>query len=211
PRSNVVSQHSVQPATSPYQVMAGTVISAALITGINSDLPGVVLASVTEPVYDTKLGRHLLIPQGTRLIGEYDSKVAFGQRRVLLVWDRLIFPGASSLTLDRLPAVDTAGNAGLEDGVDRHWRQLLAGAALSTLIGIAGEVAAPERDSNQVIVSARQSAQESINHVGQELTRRNLNVQPTLTIRPGFPVRVIVSRDLVLRPYQPLFIECSAP
>jgi type IV secretion system protein VirB10 len=210
PRSNVVSQHSVQPASSPYQVMAGTVISAALITGINSDLPGVVLASVTEPVYDTKLGRHLLIPQGTRLIGEYDSKVAFGQRRVLLVWDRLIFPDASSLTLDRLPAVDIAGNSGLEDGVDQHWRQLLAGAALSTMIGVAAELAAPDRGSNQVVVSARQSAQESINQVGQELTRRNLNVKPTLTIRPGFPVRVIVSKDFILRPYQPLFVNRSA-
>lgn len=207
----VVSQQTIQLAVSPYQVMAGTVIPAALITAINSDLPGVVLASVTEPVYDTKLGRHLLIPQGTRLIGEYDSQVAFGQRRVMLIWTRLIFPDASSLTLDRLPAVDTAGSAGLEDGVDRHWRQLLAGAALSTLIGVAAELAAPERDSNQVIVSARQSAQESINQVGQELTRRNLNVQPTLTIRPGFPVRVIVSRDLVLRPYQPLFISRSPP
>lgn len=208
---SVVSRHSIQPAISPYQVMAGTVIPAALITGINSDLPGVVLASVTEPVYDTKLGRYLLIPQGTRLIGEYDSQVAFGQRRVLLVWNRLIFPDASSLTLDRLPAVDTAGNSGLEDGVDRHWRQLLAGAALSTLIGVAAELAAPDRNSGQVIVSARQSMQENINQVGQELTRRNLNVQPTLTIRPGYPVRVIVSKDLILRPYEPLFIQRSAP
>src|SRR4029077_3457015 len=159
------------------------VISAALITGINSDLPGTILATVTEPVYDTKLGRHLLIPQGTRLVGEYDSQVAFGQRRVLLAWNRLVFPDASSLTLDRLPGVDAAGNAGLEDGVDRHWRQLLAGAALSTLIGVAAELASPDRNSTQVVVSARQSIQEGINQVGQELTRRNLNVQPTLTIR----------------------------
>jgi type IV secretion system protein VirB10 len=207
----VLSKHSIQPAVSPFQVMAGTVIPAALVTGINSDLPGVVLASVTEPVYDTKLGRHLLIPQGTRLIGEYNSQVAFGQRRVLLVWNRLIFPDASSLTLDGLPGVDTAGNAGLEDGVDRHWRQLLTGAALSTLIGVAAELASPDRNSSQVVVSARQSVQESINQVGQELTRRNLNVQPTLTIRAGYPVRVIVSRDLVLRPYQPLFVQRSEP
>ena len=123
-----LSHHTMQQPVSPYQVMAGTIISAALITGINSDLPGTILASVTEPVYDSKLGRYLLIPQGTRLIGEYDSQVAFGQRRVLLAWNRLIFPDASSLTLDRLPGVDTAGNAGLEDSADRHWRQLLAGA-----------------------------------------------------------------------------------
>jgi type IV secretion system protein VirB10 len=206
-----VSRHSIQAAVSPYQIMAGTVISAALITGINSDLPGMVLATVTEPVYDTKLGSHLLIPQGTRLIGEYDSQVAFGQRRVLLVWNRLIFPDASSLSLDRLPGVDTVGNAGLEDGVDRHWRQLLAGAALSTLIGVAAELAAPDRNSSQVVISARQSVQDSINQVGQELARRNLNVQPTLTIRAGYPVRVIVSKDLVLRPYQPLFVQRTTP
>ena len=150
-----MSSHALQPPVSPYQVMAGTVISAALITGINSDLPGQILATVTEPVYDTRLGKYLLIPQGTRLIGEYDSQVAFGQRRVLLVWNRLIFPDASSLTLDRLAGVDAAGNAGLEDGVDRHWRQLLAGAALSTLIGVAAELAAPDRSNGQgqVVVS----------------------------------------------------------
>jgi type IV secretion system protein VirB10 len=210
-RGSSVSSYRVETAASPYQVMAGTVISAALITGISSDLPGTILATVTEPVYDTKLGRHLLIPQGTRLIGEYDSQVAFGQRRVLLIWNRLVFPDASSLTLDRLPGVDTAGSAGLEDGVDRHWQQLLAGAALSTLIGVAAELAAPDRNNgrSQVIVAGQQSIQDSINQVGQELTRRNLNVQPTLTVRPGYPVRVIVNKDLVVRPYQPLFVQRS--
>jgi len=208
-----LSEHSIRSPISPYQVMSGTVISAALLTGLNSDVPGMILATVTEPVYDTKLGRYLLIPQGTRLIGEYNSQIAFGQRRVLLVWNRMIFPDASSLTLDRLPGVDAAGSAGLEDGIDRHWQQLIAGAALSTLIGVAAELAAPDRPSGQgqVIVSAQQSVQDSINQVGQELTRRNLNVQPTLTIRAGFPVRVIVSKDLVLRPYQPLFIQRSTP
>src|SRR5262249_35300791 len=143
--------------------------------------------------------------------GQYDSQVAFGQRRVLLVWTRIIFPDASSITIDRLPGVDALGYAGLEDGVDWHWQQLLAGAALSTLIGVAAELAAPDRSNgqSQVIVAARQSAQDTVNQVGQELTRRNLNIQPTLTIRPGFPVRVIVNKDLVLRPYQPLFFERS--
>jgi type IV secretion system protein VirB10 len=204
-----VSTHRLQSPISPYQVMAGTVIPAALITGIDSDLPGEVLASVTEPVYDTATGRHLLIPQGARLIGQYDSQVAFGQRRVLLVWTRIIFPDASSIALDRLPGVDASGYAGLEDGVDWHWQQLLAGAALSTLIGVGAELAAPDRSNgqSQVIVAARQSAQDTVNQLGQELTRRNLNIQPTLTIRPGFPVRVIVNKDLVLRPYQPLIYE----
>jgi type IV secretion system protein VirB10 len=208
-----LSTHELQPPISPYQVMAGTVIPAALITGINSDLPGQVLASVTENVYDTATGQHLLIPQGSRLIGQYDSQVAFGQRRVLLVWTRLTLPDASSIALDRLPGVDASGYAGLQDGVDWHWQQLLAGAALSTLIGVGAELAAPDRSNgqSQVIVATRQSVQDSVNQVGQELTRRSLNVQPTLTIRPGFPVRVIVNKDLVLRPYQPLFFERSKP
>jgi type IV secretion system protein VirB10 len=197
---------------SPYLVTAGTVIPAALITGINSDLPGQVIASVTEPVYDTATGRYLLIPQGSKLIGRYDSQVAFGQQRVLLVWMRLILPDASSIALDKLPGVDAAGYAGLEDAVNWHWDKLLSGAALSTLIGVGAELAAPQNrtDGNQVIVAARGSVQDSVNQVGQEITKRNLNVQPTLTIRPGFPVNVMVTKDLVLRPYQPLFFVRGA-
>ena len=207
------SSHALQSPASPYQVMAGTIISAALITGIDSDLPGKVLASVTEPVYDSATGRFLLIPQGSRLLGEYDSQVTAGQRRVLLVWTRIVFPDTSSLTLDRLPGVDVSGYAGLEDGIDRHWSQLLASAALSTMIGIGAELAAPDRGAGQgqVIVATRQSIQDSVNQVGQELTRRDANVQPTLTIRAGSPVHVIVAKDLVLKPYQPLTFDRSQP
>jgi type IV secretion system protein VirB10 len=197
----------LQLPVSPYQVMAGTVIPAALVTGINSDLPGQVIANVTEAVYDTATGKYLLIPQGSRLIGRYDSQVAFGQRRVLLVWTRLILPDTSSIALDRLPGIDPAGYAGLEDGVDWHWDQILAGAALSTLLGVGAELAAPDRSGTdgKVIVAVRQGAQDTVNQVGQEITKRNISIQPTLTIRPGFPMRVMVSKDLVLRPYQPLF------
>lgn len=200
---------SLQLPASPYQVMAGTIIPAALVTGINSDLPGQVIANVSEAVYDTATGRHLLIPQGSRLIGRYDSQVAFGQRRVLLVWTRLILPDTSSVALDRLPGIDPAGYAGLEDGVDWHWDRILAGAALSTLLGIGAELAAPESrtDGNRIVVAGRESAQETVNQVGQEITKRNMSIQPTLTIRPGFPMRVMVSKDLVLRPYQPLFFQ----
>lgn len=203
---------SLQLPASPYQVMAGTVIPAALVTGINSDLPGQVIANVSEAVYDTATGRHLLIPQGSRLIGRYDSQVAFGQRRVLLVWTRLILPDTSSVALDRLPGIDPAGYAGLEDGVDWHWDRILAGAALSTLLGIGAELAAPENrtDSSRIVIAGRESAQETVNQVGQEITKRNVSIQPTLTIRPGFPVRVMVSKDLVLRPYQPLFFMKGA-
>jgi type IV secretion system protein VirB10 len=199
----------LQLPASPYQVMAGTIIPAALVTGINSDLPGQVIANVTEAVYDTATGRFLLIPQGSRLIGRYDSQVAFGQRRVLLVWTRLILPDTSSISLDRLPGIDPAGYAGLEDGVDWHWDRILAGAALSTLLGVGAELAAPDRNGNdgKVIISTRQSAQDTVNQVGQEITKRNVSIQPTLTIRPGFPMRVMVNKDLILRPYQPLFFQ----
>jgi type IV secretion system protein VirB10 len=200
---------SLQLPRSPYQVMAGTIIPAALVTGINSDLPGQVTANVTEAVYDTATGRFLLIPQGSRLIGRYDSQVAFGQRRVLLVWTRLILPDTSSISLDRLPGIDPAGYAGLEDGVDWHWDRILAGAALSTLLGVGAELAAPDRSSSdgKVIIATRQSAQDTVNQVGQEITKRNVSIQPTLTIRPGFPMRVMVNKDLILRPYQPLFFQ----
>ncbi|WP_186039839.1 TrbI/VirB10 family protein [Burkholderia gladioli] len=194
---------------SPYQVMAGTVVAGALVTGIKSDLPGDVIATVTEPVYDTATGKFLLIPQGSRILGRYNSQVAYGQSRVQVVWNRIILPDTSSLTLDNLAGTDPAGYAGLEDGVDYHWGRIFAGAALTTLLGVGAELAAPEnrQDGDRIIIAGRDSAQDSINQVGQEMTRRNLNIQPTLTQRPGLPVRIIVNRDLVLRPYQPLFFN----
>lgn len=199
---------NLQMPTSPYQVMAGTVIAAALLTGIKSDLPGDVIGTVTEPVYDTATGRYLLIPQGSRIFGKYNSQVAYGQSRVQVVWNRIILPDTSSLTLDNLAGTDPAGYAGLEDGVDWHWDRIFAGAALTTLLGVGAELAAPEnRNGDRVIIAGRDSLQDSVNQVGQEMTRRNLNIQPTLTERPGLPVRIIVNRDLVLRPYQPLFFN----
>ena len=199
---------NLQLPTSPYQVMAGTVIAAALVTGIKSDLPGDVIGTVTAPVYDTATGRYLLIPQGSRIFGKYNSQVAYGQSRVQVVWNRIILPDTSSLTLDNLAGTDPAGYSGLEDGVDWHWDRIFAGAALTTLLGVGAELAAPEnRNGDRVIIAGRDSLQDSVNQVGQEMTRRNLNIQPTLTERPGLPVRIIVNRDLVLRPFQPLFFN----
>lgn len=200
---------NLQMPASPYQVMAGTVVAGALVTGIKSDLPGDVIATVTEPVYDTATGRFLLIPQGSRILGRYNSQVSYGQSRVQVAWNRIILPDTSSLTLDNLTGTDPAGYAGLEDGVDWHWDRIFAGAVLTTLLGVGAELAAPEnrQDGDRIIIAGRDSAQDSINQVGQEMTRRNLNIQPTLTERPGLPVRIIVNRDLVLRPYQPLFFN----
>ena len=203
---------NLQMPTSPYQVMAGTVIAGALVTGIKSDLPGDVIATVTEPVYDTATGKFLLIPQGSRILGKYNSQVSYGQSRVQVVWNRVILPDTSSLKLDNLAGTDPAGYAGLEDGVDWHWDRVFAGAALTTLLGVGAELAAPEnrQDGNRIVIAGRDSAQDSINQVGQEMTRRNMNIQPTLTARPGLPVRLIVSRDLALRPYQPMFFQRGA-
>jgi len=198
--------------TSPYQIMAGTVIAAALVTGIKSDLPGDIIATVTEPIYDTATGKFLLIPQGSRILGRYNSQVSYDQSRVQVVWHRVILPDTSSLTLDNLVGTDPAGYAGLEDDVDWHWNRIFAGAALTTLLGVGAELAAPEnrQDGNRIILARRDSAQDTVNQIGQEVTRRNLNIQPTLTTRPGLPVRIIVNKDLLLRPYQPLFFNRGA-
>ncbi len=167
---------NLQMPASPYQVMAGTVIAAALVTGIKSDLPGDVIATVTEPVYDTATGRFLLIPQGSRILGKYNSQVSFGQSRVQMVWNRIILPDTSSLTLDNLVGTDPAGYAGLEDEVDQHWGRIFAGAALTTLLGIGAELAAPEnrQNGNRIVIAGRDGLQDSVNQVGQEMTRRNM-------------------------------------
>ncbi|MBV5634655.1 TrbI/VirB10 family protein [Pseudomonas aeruginosa] len=200
---------NLQLPESPYQVMAGTVIAGALVTGIKSDLPGDVIGTVTEPVYDTATGKYLLIPQGSRILGRYNSQVSYGQSRVQVIWSRIILPDMSSLTLDNLVGTDPAGHSGLEDGVDWHSDRVFAAAALTTLLGIGAELAAPEnrQDGDRIIIAGRDGLQDSVNQVGQEMTRRNMNIQPTLTERPGLPVRIIVNRDLLLRPYQPLFFN----
>lgn len=197
-RRTVSPDRVVGPA-SPYVLQAGAVISAALITGIRSDLPGQITAQVTEHVYDSPTGGILLVPQGTRLIGEYSNKVDFGQRRVLLVWKRLIFPNGRSIVLERQPGGDAQGYAGLEDGVDYHWWDLAKAAGLSTLLSIGAELAIDDQDP--LLRAIRNGAQDTINDVGQQIIRQQLSVAPTLTIRPGFPLRVIVTRDLVLEPY----------
>ncbi|WP_112875496.1 TrbI/VirB10 family protein [Paracoccus endophyticus] len=196
-RQTVSSDRLARPA-SPYLLQAGAVIPAALVTGIRSDLPGQVTAQVTENVYDSPTGSLLLIPQGTRIIGQYDSGVTFGQRRVLLVWNRLILPDGRSIVLERLPGADASGYTGLEDGVDYHWWDLMKAAGLSTLLAVGTQRATSGED--QLIRAIRDGAQDTINHAGQQIVARQLQVAPTLTIRPGFPLRVIVTRDLVFEP-----------
>ncbi len=197
----IYNPHALQTPASPYQVMAGSVIAASLITGINSDLSGLVTAQVTENVYDTVTGSALLIPQGSRLIGTYDSVVAFGQSRALLVWQRIIMPDGSSIQIDNLPATDAAGYAGLEDDVDYHTWQLLKGIAMATLLGVGTELSFGSNVSD-LVRAIRESTQQNAAQAGQRLTEKNLNIQPTITIRPGWPLRIVVQRDIVLRPYK---------
>jgi type IV secretion system protein TrbI len=194
-----VTQDRLAAPASPFILQAGTIIPAALITGIRSDLPGQITAQVTENVYDSPTGRYLLIPQGARLVGEYDNGISAGQRRVLLVWTRLILPDGSSLVLERLQGADVSGYAGLEDRVDRHWWGLAKVAALSTLLNIGAELATDESDS--IATGLRDGAQDTIGTAGEEIVRQQLAIPPTLTIRPGFQLRVIVTRDLILEPY----------
>ena len=184
---------------SPNSLLAGSVIAASLITGLNSDVPGMVIAQVTRNVFDTVTGTILLIPQGARLIGKYDSVVAFGQRRALVVWQRLILPDGSSLRLDNMPATDASGFAGLTDEVDFHTWTLLKGVAIATMLGVGSELTiSGEGDLVQAI---RESAQSNTARAGDRITQRSLDIQPTITIAPGTPVRLLVTRDLILAPW----------
>jgi type IV secretory pathway VirB10-like protein len=196
-----VSAKRLTPAASPYIIQAGTVIPAALITGIQSDLPGQITAQVTENVYDSPTGQYLLVPQGARLIGEYNSEVAYAQTRVQLIWTRLIMPDGKSIVLDNQPGADTEGYSGLQDGVNNHWGAIFEAALLSTFLSVGAEAGTSNQENN-LIQAIRSGASDSFNQAGQQVVERELNIQPTLTIRPGFPVRVIVNRDLILEPYQ---------
>jgi type IV secretion system protein VirB10 len=195
------SVQPLRPAPSPWTLSAGTLIPASLITGLNSDLPGTVLAQVTENVRDSATGRTVLIPQGARLIGSYDSVVAFGQRRALVVWQRIVFPDSSSIRLDNMPAADPSGYAGLEDEVDFHTWRLLEGIALSTLLGVGTELSLGSAESD-LVRAVRESTQQNAARAGDQITSRNLDVQPTITVRPGWPVRAVIHKDLILRPWR---------
>jgi type IV secretion system protein VirB10 len=192
--------HVLMLAPSPYVLTAGSVISASLITGLRSDLPGLVTAQVTERVYDSPTGRILLVPQGARLIGTYDSVVAFGQKRALIVWQRVVMPDGSSLRIDNVPATDPSGYAGLEDRVDMHTWQLIKGVALSTVLGVGSELAFT--GDGDLVQALRRSTQDNVSRAGDQITMRNLNIQPAITIRPGAPVRLVVHKDLILAPWR---------
>ncbi len=199
-RSDDVNPHMLTAAPSPYLLSAGSVISASLITGLRSDLPGLVTAQVTAQVFDSPTGRILLIPQGSRLIGSYDSVVAFGQKRALIVWQRIMLPDGSSMRIDNVPATDASGYAGLQDKVDFHTWALLKGVALATLLGVGSELTVT--GESDLVQALRESTQQNVSRAGDQLTSRTLDIQPMITIRPGAIVRLVVHKDIILAPWR---------
>jgi len=201
-REPTINSGRLTPAAGRYVVSAGSTIAAALITGLSSDLPGQVVAQVTEDVFDSATGRTRLIPQGTRLIGTYDARVAYGQSRALVVWTRMIFPDGRSIDLDRMIGTDGAGQSGFADRVNNHTGKLLMGGLLSTLFGVGANAATSGGDNADIALAIRESAGRSAETAGDKIVSRQLDVQPTIIVRPGARVRLLVSRDLALSPFQ---------
>lgn len=189
----------------PRQAMlleAGTVIHAALITGIRSDAPGLVTAQVTQDVLDSLTGRWTLIPQGARLVGAYASHPSFGQDRLEVAWTRLILPNGRAVDLSGAPATDPQGYAGLSDRVDHRWGALMGASAVSTLLGMGAELGAGSGES-AIVQALRMSAASTVNQAGQQLVGKTLALGPRLEIRPGYPLRVLLTRDVALAPWRP--------
>lgn len=201
---NFYIKNLLQHPVSAYEVKSGSIIPGVMITGITSDLPGNIVGQVRENVFDTVTGQYLLIPQGTRILGTYDSKVAYAQERVLIVWTRLIYPNGDSLDLEGMGGVDLSGYAGLTDQVNNHYLKLLGGVILSTMLSTSAKIAAGNNAAGQADIPqlAVAGASEQINKVGEKIVEKNLNVQPTLEITPGFKFNVFVSKDLILKPYR---------
>ena len=192
---------------SPYELRAGFVVPATLISGINSDLPGQIMAQVAQNVYDTPTGKHLLIPQGSRLVGSYSSDVAYGQSRVLVAWQRIVFPDGKAMDIGTMPGADSAGYAGFNDQVNNHYLRVFGSAFL-----MSGVIAAVSMSQdNSASTGNQQRASDALSEaLGQvlgntiaQLVSKNLNIAPTLEIRPGYRFNVIVTKDMTFsKPYQ---------
>jgi type IV secretion system protein VirB10 len=191
---------------SPFEVKAGTIIPAIMIGGVNSDLPGQIIGQVTENVYDTATGRHILIPQGAKLIGDYDNAVTTGQERVLVAWTRIIYPDASSIDLGKMPGTDAAGYVGFHDKVDNHFWSKFSDALLLSVLSAGAQISQGGQTNDSNGLNAQQTIAaglgQQLGQLGQEFARRNANVQPTLEIRPGYRFTVSVTRDIVIRPWR---------
>lgn len=194
----------------PFEIKTGAVVPAALVTGINSELPGSITAQVTQNVYDSAWGRHLLIPQGSKLVGVYDSRVAYGQSRVLVAWNRVVFPDGSSITLGAMPGTDQSGYAGYNDKVNNHYLRIFGSAILMSLISGGMSYAVDSLDSSSGDSDTPSMQQEMgtalASQLGQaslRLLEKNISIAPTLEIRPGYAFNVVITKDLVFeRPYR---------
>lgn len=191
----------VVPQQSLYELKRGSVIPATLITGINSDLPGRITAQVSQNVYDSATGHRLLIPQGTKLFGRYDSKVSFGQSRVLVVWTDIVFPNGSTLQIGGMAGTDAEGYGGFKDKVNNHYLKTFGSAALIALIGTGIDMAVPQSSTlatqGTASDAARRNFAETFGRVADRTIQRNMDVQPTLEIRPGYKFNVLVDQDIV--------------
>lgn len=187
---------------SKYEIKGGGIIPGVMLTGINSDLPGTMTANVREDIYDTVTGRILLIPKGTRVIGKYSSSISFGQSRVLVVWQRLIFPNGKSINLENFEGADMSGYSGLVGTVDNHTLKLFQGVILSSILGAAaGIIDDNGNNNNSWRNNAGRGAGEEIVTIGEAIASRFLAVQPTIKIAPGSRFNIMVNSDLVLEPY----------
>jgi type IV secretory pathway VirB10-like protein len=188
---------------SPYELHAGSVVPAVLLTGINANLPGTIVAQVRNDVFDSVTGRYLLIPRGTRLVGTYDNRIVQGQRRVLVAWTRLLYPDGSSVDLLGMPGTDEAGYAGFGANVDEHLNKIFTSALLLSIIGAGAQLSQPQQSSS--LYAAPSVGQTIAGAVGQQigntsiqLTQRQLEIPPTLQVPPGYLFNVLVDRDIVL-------------
>lgn len=200
--------NSVVPQMSPFELKRGSVIPATLVTGINSDLPGRITAQVSQNVFDSATGHRLLIPQGAKLFGRYDSDVSFGQNRVLVVWTDIIFPNGSTLQIGGMAGTDAAGYGGFKDKLDNHYIRTFGSAILVALLGTGTDLLLPQDRSgigstDSAADAARRSFAETFGEISQQTVSKNLEVQPTLKIRPGYRFNVLVDQDIIFtRSYQ---------
>lgn len=198
----IINTHFMGDPLSPFQVFAGTVIPCVLVTGLNSDLPGMVVGQVSQNVFDSQRGQYLLIPQGTKVIGVYDSKTTFAQSRALVIWQRLIFPNGKSIILDNFTGADQAGYSGFKDKVRSHfgrviWSALLGGAVTA---GVASQTDSGG-DDNSFRAEAGAAAAQNFSKATDSIVNKNLNIQPTIIIRPGCQFNILCNKDVLLEPY----------
>ena len=190
-----------QSQISPYEIKVGSIIPAVLVTSINSDLPGGIIAQIRENVYDSTTGKHLLLPQGSKIYGIYDSNISYAQNRILIVWQRIVLPNGESIALENMPGVDLSGSAGLRDKTNYHSLQLLRGVVLSAVFGAGTAIVTYEKDGdNNYMNEAGRGAGENIDTIGQKMADKDLNRQPTIEIRQGNKFNILVHKDMILKP-----------